>query len=526
MQIVDLYVQLQIQDGLEDIAPLYLTLSTTTRFAFRFNYLHRAVSEGKGFSKLSILQQTNEEIQDTNAPDLVTIEAESQSEPEVKEKSHSSVSIGPASKIGSQESLYGLVGKHGGVDHYSQTTGLSSQDSNGDSKERELSEQANPHQLKDQTSSSSVESSIDNVRNPGIPGNFTNIPGAKQTEGSQISLSKTVTTVPTQEEKSTFEDGDLVIDDHEDFPIPDEAVLKSPLGSLPEPVVSIQAPESPSVFDEARNHSRYSNKDWSQGSTQRPYIGDNFRFRGTKAEAKEIQINSLQDNTTINFARQVGTKESNDKDTSTVIDLDTQDEGLRGARKLSISQGYNANIDNETDINNHHDSLDSTDFISVHGTLNKYDELSLAHELVRENSKASGSDILEINNLDYGNQITGNSVIEDISNPKADDIVLAGAFDSEHISEAYKTFVNISMNAFNQLVSGLIPKCQRQTNFQIGSFSDCDEITYDEDENHYEDLKEIYFEHDMNSKLGLLKRVRNDTAESPMVCSDHQGNLS
>ncbi|MCJ1467694.1 hypothetical protein MMC07_006319 [Pseudocyphellaria aurata] len=60
-QIVDLYVQLQKNDGFDNPAPLYLVLSTKAKFSRRFDYLLSAVTEGKGLSQLVVMDSAEEE---------------------------------------------------------------------------------------------------------------------------------------------------------------------------------------------------------------------------------------------------------------------------------------------------------------------------------------------------------------------------------------------------------------------------------------------------------------------------------
>ncbi|KAH0556742.1 hypothetical protein GP486_005469 [Trichoglossum hirsutum] len=51
-QIVDLYVQLFRQDGVDEPDPLYMTLTTKVRFSKRFNEISSAAADGKGISQL------------------------------------------------------------------------------------------------------------------------------------------------------------------------------------------------------------------------------------------------------------------------------------------------------------------------------------------------------------------------------------------------------------------------------------------------------------------------------------------
>lgn len=57
---LEVFVQLHRLDGNEHPPPLYVTLSTKTRFTNRLSLLTQAVSEGKGFSQLPVLQAYEE----------------------------------------------------------------------------------------------------------------------------------------------------------------------------------------------------------------------------------------------------------------------------------------------------------------------------------------------------------------------------------------------------------------------------------------------------------------------------------
>ncbi|KAK4983277.1 hypothetical protein LTR50_007328 [Elasticomyces elasticus] len=58
-EISEVYAQLQEQDGVEDIAPLYVTLSKRVNFSSRLSSLKQAAAEGKGISQLQYLQSTD-----------------------------------------------------------------------------------------------------------------------------------------------------------------------------------------------------------------------------------------------------------------------------------------------------------------------------------------------------------------------------------------------------------------------------------------------------------------------------------
>ena len=52
MQVIDVYNHLQHYDGIEDVPPLYMHLTTKTSFSHRFEFLLNAIVEGKGLSHL------------------------------------------------------------------------------------------------------------------------------------------------------------------------------------------------------------------------------------------------------------------------------------------------------------------------------------------------------------------------------------------------------------------------------------------------------------------------------------------
>ena len=52
---LDLYVQLQVNDGVENPAPLYISFGTKTRFANRMTLLVNAAIEGKGLSQVPVV---------------------------------------------------------------------------------------------------------------------------------------------------------------------------------------------------------------------------------------------------------------------------------------------------------------------------------------------------------------------------------------------------------------------------------------------------------------------------------------
>ncbi|KAK3168296.1 hypothetical protein OEA41_004743 [Lepraria neglecta] len=52
LQLIDVYINLHHNDGLENPPPLYMNLITKTTFSHRFEFLQNAIMEGKGFSQL------------------------------------------------------------------------------------------------------------------------------------------------------------------------------------------------------------------------------------------------------------------------------------------------------------------------------------------------------------------------------------------------------------------------------------------------------------------------------------------
>lgn len=57
-EVIELYVHLQQNDGLEDPPPLYMDLTSRNRFSRRLDLLQNAAIEGKGFSQLKSSQET------------------------------------------------------------------------------------------------------------------------------------------------------------------------------------------------------------------------------------------------------------------------------------------------------------------------------------------------------------------------------------------------------------------------------------------------------------------------------------
>lgn len=52
LQLIDVYINLYHNDGLENPPPLYMNLITKTTFSYRFEFLQNAIMEGKGLSQL------------------------------------------------------------------------------------------------------------------------------------------------------------------------------------------------------------------------------------------------------------------------------------------------------------------------------------------------------------------------------------------------------------------------------------------------------------------------------------------
>ncbi|KAL9118758.1 MAG: hypothetical protein Q9187_004696 [Circinaria calcarea] len=67
-QILELYLQLQLNDGVDDPDPLFLTLTTRVKLANRLEYLYAAVAGGKGFADVAHFQasSTSEDGEDGN----------------------------------------------------------------------------------------------------------------------------------------------------------------------------------------------------------------------------------------------------------------------------------------------------------------------------------------------------------------------------------------------------------------------------------------------------------------------------
>lgn len=62
--LIDIYVHLQNNDGVEDPPALYVTLTANLRFSHRFSYLMSVVADGKGLSQVKLL----EEAEDSRSP--------------------------------------------------------------------------------------------------------------------------------------------------------------------------------------------------------------------------------------------------------------------------------------------------------------------------------------------------------------------------------------------------------------------------------------------------------------------------
>ena len=66
MQIIDVYNHLQHYDGIENVPPLYMHLTTKASFSHRFEFLLNAIVEGKGLSQL----RSSEVGEDIQQPEL------------------------------------------------------------------------------------------------------------------------------------------------------------------------------------------------------------------------------------------------------------------------------------------------------------------------------------------------------------------------------------------------------------------------------------------------------------------------
>lgn len=78
MQVIDVYNHLQHYDGIEDVPPLYMHLTTKASFSHRFEFLLNAIVEGKGLSQLrsseigrEIQQPESDEVQDHEPEDAL-----------------------------------------------------------------------------------------------------------------------------------------------------------------------------------------------------------------------------------------------------------------------------------------------------------------------------------------------------------------------------------------------------------------------------------------------------------------------
>lgn len=77
-QILDVYTLLHQQDGTPSPDPLYVTLSTKTRFSSRFDQLNAAALEGKGISQLTFLGKPEEDSSEYLTQDIIESEQEEQ----------------------------------------------------------------------------------------------------------------------------------------------------------------------------------------------------------------------------------------------------------------------------------------------------------------------------------------------------------------------------------------------------------------------------------------------------------------
>lgn len=79
-QVLDAYIQLHRNDGVENPGPLYVTLSTRTKFSARLEAIMKAVSDGKGMSDLPFPDYGAEEEPYSDSPDHHQQEFESHAE--------------------------------------------------------------------------------------------------------------------------------------------------------------------------------------------------------------------------------------------------------------------------------------------------------------------------------------------------------------------------------------------------------------------------------------------------------------
>ncbi|KAK8190094.1 uncharacterized protein BKA78DRAFT_353558 [Phyllosticta capitalensis] len=84
-QVLDAYVQLQRNDGIESPGPLYVALNTRTKFSARLESIVKAVADGKGMSQLTFPEYTAEEPY-SDSPDHH--EQQPGSHPEETEQAH------------------------------------------------------------------------------------------------------------------------------------------------------------------------------------------------------------------------------------------------------------------------------------------------------------------------------------------------------------------------------------------------------------------------------------------------------
>ena len=69
MQVIDVYNHLQHYDGIENVPPLYMQLTTKASFSHRFEFLLNAIVEGKGLSQLRS-SEVGEEIEQPEVDDV------------------------------------------------------------------------------------------------------------------------------------------------------------------------------------------------------------------------------------------------------------------------------------------------------------------------------------------------------------------------------------------------------------------------------------------------------------------------
>ncbi|KAK8157721.1 hypothetical protein BKA80DRAFT_312159 [Phyllosticta citrichinensis] len=79
-QVLDAYIQLHRNDGVENPGPLYVALSTRTKFSARLESIMKVVSDGKGMSQLPFPDYAAEEEPHSDSPDHHQQESEGHAE--------------------------------------------------------------------------------------------------------------------------------------------------------------------------------------------------------------------------------------------------------------------------------------------------------------------------------------------------------------------------------------------------------------------------------------------------------------